>query len=100
MVAKAKVGCLAQPRSALRVQCPCLLVLLRLCPDDDVGHAALALAKLGSGHARLGGGGGEGQGQGGRRGAITWICQDFFAEDWDGVPNRFDLIFDYTVRMK
>ena len=58
MVAKAKVGCLAQPRSALRVQCPCLLVLLRLCPDDDVGHAALALAKLGSGHARLGGGGG------------------------------------------
>jgi hypothetical protein len=51
MVAKAKVGCLAQPRSALRVQRPCLrlLVLLRLCPDDDVGHSALALAKLGSG---------------------------------------------------
>ena len=50
-----------------------LLVVLRLCPDDDVGHSALAraLAKLGSGqwavgsgHAQLGGGGGGGEGQG------------------------------------
>ncbi|KAI1156438.1 S-adenosyl-L-methionine-dependent methyltransferase [Nemania diffusa] len=34
--------------------------------------------------------------EGGERGAITWICQDFFAEDWKGVQTPFDLIFDYT----
>ncbi|KAI1157421.1 S-adenosyl-L-methionine-dependent methyltransferase [Nemania serpens] len=36
------------------------------------------------------------EGEGDKRGAITWICQDFFAEDWKGVPTPFDLIFDYT----
>lgn len=40
------------------------------------------------------------EGEGDKRGAITWICQDFFAEDWKGVPTPFDLIFDYTVRTK
>lgn len=38
--------------------------------------------------------------EGGERGAITWICQDFFAEDWKGVQTPFDLIFDYTVRKR
>ncbi|KAI1176612.1 S-adenosyl-L-methionine-dependent methyltransferase [Nemania sp. FL0916] len=33
---------------------------------------------------------------GGRRGAVSWICQDFYAEKWDDVPRTFDLIFDYT----
>lgn len=34
----------------------------------------------------------------GKRGAINWTCQDFYAEDWKDVPTPFDLIFDYTVR--
>lgn len=38
--------------------------------------------------------------EGAKQGAITWICQDFFAEDWKDVPTPFDLIFDYTVRIK
>ncbi|KAI1119705.1 S-adenosyl-L-methionine-dependent methyltransferase, partial [Nemania abortiva] len=35
--------------------------------------------------------------EGSKRGAITWITQDFFAEDWKDVKTPFDLIFDYTV---
>ncbi|KAI3334200.1 S-adenosyl-L-methionine-dependent methyltransferase [Ustulina deusta] len=34
--------------------------------------------------------------EGSKRGAISWACQDFFAEDWNDVPTPFDLIFDYT----
>ncbi|KAI1362121.1 S-adenosyl-L-methionine-dependent methyltransferase, partial [Xylaria arbuscula] len=45
---------------------------------------------------------GPGQGQGiyelvaGKRGAINWTHQDFYAEKWKDVPMAFDLIFDYT----
>ncbi|KAI0451069.1 S-adenosyl-L-methionine-dependent methyltransferase [Xylaria acuta] len=34
--------------------------------------------------------------EGSKRGAIAWICQDFFAEEWEDVQTPFDLIFDYT----
>ncbi|KAI0971547.1 S-adenosyl-L-methionine-dependent methyltransferase [Xylaria arbuscula] len=34
--------------------------------------------------------------KGHKRGAINWICQDFFAEDWNDVRTPFDIIFDYT----
>ncbi|KAI0474501.1 S-adenosyl-L-methionine-dependent methyltransferase [Xylaria cf. heliscus] len=34
--------------------------------------------------------------QGSRRGTMTWICQDYFAEEWNNVQTPFDLIFDYT----
>ncbi|KAI1756373.1 S-adenosyl-L-methionine-dependent methyltransferase [Xylaria castorea] len=34
--------------------------------------------------------------EGNKRGVITWICQDFFAEQWKDVQIPFDLIFDYT----
>ncbi|KAJ2992508.1 hypothetical protein NUW58_g2146 [Xylaria curta] len=34
--------------------------------------------------------------KGNRRGTITWIAQDFFAEQWKDVQTPFDLIFDYT----
>jgi methyl halide transferase len=36
--------------------------------------------------------------QDGKRGAVTWLNQDFFAQDWKDVDTRFDIIFDYTVR--
>ncbi|KAI1109283.1 S-adenosyl-L-methionine-dependent methyltransferase [Nemania sp. NC0429] len=36
------------------------------------------------------------EGEADKRGAVAWICQDFFAEDWKGVQTSFDLIFDYT----
>ncbi|KAI1812368.1 S-adenosyl-L-methionine-dependent methyltransferase [Poronia punctata] len=34
--------------------------------------------------------------QGVKRGSVTWLAQDFFAQDWEGVDTRFDVIFDYT----
>ncbi|KAI0394654.1 S-adenosyl-L-methionine-dependent methyltransferase [Xylariaceae sp. FL0594] len=32
----------------------------------------------------------------GKRGSVTWLVDDFFAQVWKDVDTRFDLIFDYT----
>jgi SAM-dependent methyltransferase len=61
----------------------------------DVSSTALAAAKENVAKALA-----EGlyKTEGSKQGAITWLCQDFFAEDWKDVKTPFDLIFDYTVR--
>ncbi|KAI1429148.1 S-adenosyl-L-methionine-dependent methyltransferase [Xylaria sp. FL1777] len=61
----------------------------------DVSTQALDAAKANAEKA-LAEGLYEPEGNKNKRGAISWICQDFFAADWDGVRTSFDLIFDYT----
>ncbi|KAF2970244.1 hypothetical protein GQX73_g3305 [Xylaria multiplex] len=73
------------------------VVLLSLFGYDvyglDVSSQALSAAKENAEKALT-----EGlyETEGGKRGAINWTCQDFFAEDWKDVQGTFDLIFDYT----